>query len=89
MRRIRSEEGTEVKCPLCGEVEDWVHVLLNCNNTENARQTWLVQGGYENRQRDQNLAIEIMRDNRLSVVQFLARFFNYVRRRREGIITRE
>ena len=89
MRRLRNSENVEGKCPLCGGVEEWTHILLFCQNTENSRKKWLEQGGYENNTRNLYLATQIMRDNRLIVVQLLARFFNCVRKRREAVIMRE
>ena len=84
LRKLRDE--LDSLCPFCNEHEDWIHILLVCPHTDKNR-NFLELGGFHNT-KNFELALRIMRDNRMSVVQSLGRFLSYVREKREDALSR-
>ena len=82
LRKLRNTEDS--LCPLCNEHEDWVHILLVCSKTDNYRH-FFNTGGYTNT-KNFELALKLMRDNRMPVVKSLGNFLSYVREKRTKAI---
>jgi len=84
-RRIKDLNGTGI-CVLCGDEEDWIHILLNCCATESWRGKWIGMGNYCVRDRNITLAREILRDNRAHFMKELGNFLGRIRTIRETAI---
>lgn len=82
MRKIRSENGEGI-CVFCGEVEDWVHILLRCCATESWRIRWWGMGDFEGNDRNEFLGLRVLREKRKGIAEQVGLFIARVREIRE------
>jgi len=81
-----TRENVDV-CALCGEQENWEHILLNCQVTEPRRISVLQAGNYEMTERDENLGLSILRNNQPQFTRLLGQFFSAIRKIRHKALT--
>ena len=83
IRKYKSETSC-VGCVLCGDSDDWVHILLKCCATERWRRSWWGMSKFHgDSERNEELGVKILRDNRSKLQDALGNFISKVRRLRE------
>ncbi len=86
MQRRMKDSNDNGICVLCGDREDWIHILLNCCATETWRGKWMGMGNYCFQFRNITLAQNILADNRSHFMKELGTFLGKVRTVRETVI---